>query len=952
MQILVLGPPRSGLSVATRLIQMMGAHAVDESNSFGKVNALANAGDSATLKDFSDLNDRLLKSAGFSWAKISGYDRAMFDDRRFESFRAEARDILTRFEASRPPVLAEPRNCLLMPFWRTCMDSPICVHVVRSSIQVAQSLHAQYTFPISFGIALWEAYTVEALHGAVGLPSVLVSHQDLMEYPVATVGKLFNDLAALGVLDLTLPPKAQIEALIDPEKMQARGDETLQAQFANVAQANLFEELQSGVALALDPPAELSSGAREALLQYETVFGRDERDEAHRTEAEIHGENARLRKREELLEEEIRATRKMMFGHEHDIADLMAWVGRLRSDVDFMENSRRWKIGDAIGRLAETFQAIPTPPLRAQDEARQVGEMYDRWSAPATMRRHESKAAIRLIRIQAKKLKAEAQAAMPIAKTPESPQSPTQTVFHELIAGVLAQNPAEEFRNVYAASEDGYAKRISESSIEPDAPLVSIVMLARDVAENLNRSMRSVTDQTYTNWELLVCDHANLAGGESLVRSFQDPRIKYFSIDHRDHASARNQGLQKANGPLIAYLDSGNVWHPGYLAMMVPALAEASGRYSAFSKHLDVAVTGDRYRVKYFEDVAFDYEDFSEEDFVALNSFVHRRELFDAFGAEVEALEGAQDWALALKYTFLQDPILVDLFLGLHYRNVSQEQIAETHAGELLDGDQARPNLEALYEHGLQPLPSSGQPAKVTILAGDVDGDSFSKARNLAKAISPDFDVQLIGFNFATKEATVSIPVDDDPDIDAIYLAGSEFPGFHKSMAKALARIRGDIIYCVEPKLPSLGLALLANTHTGVPVILDAEQSELSPSGEDGFESNGGIDLRSIDCADPELLGPCGPAWERVMNSFALRSSIHNFPDSTDESRFESERERKVYLRQFSYHAARDKFRLLAETAQQETGRRPEAEKFAEFYARFYEATKAKDEMAAHEVAH
>jgi glycosyltransferase involved in cell wall biosynthesis len=80
----------------------------------------------------------------------------------------------------------------------------------------------------------------------------------------------------------------------------------------------------------------------------------------------------------------------------------------------------------------------------------------------------------------------------------------------------------------------------------------------------LRKAIDSVIAQRYPNWELVVVDDGSDAG-KSVVADVDDERITYVSIPHGGPCRARNEGLDRASGELIAYLDDDNVLHPGWL---------------------------------------------------------------------------------------------------------------------------------------------------------------------------------------------------------------------------------------------------------------------------------------------------------------------------------------------------------------------------------------------------
>ena len=94
-------------------------------------------------------------------------------------------------------------------------------------------------------------------------------------------------------------------------------------------------------------------------------------------------------------------------------------------------------------------------------------------------------------------------------------------------------------------------------------PLVSIIMPAFNSSRFIAKSIDSVHNQTYQDWELLVVDDASTDDTPSIVRHFQsrDARIKLIRLEENSGAAkARNTALEEAKGRYFAFLDSDDLW--------------------------------------------------------------------------------------------------------------------------------------------------------------------------------------------------------------------------------------------------------------------------------------------------------------------------------------------------------------------------------------------------------
>ncbi len=96
-----------------------------------------------------------------------------------------------------------------------------------------------------------------------------------------------------------------------------------------------------------------------------------------------------------------------------------------------------------------------------------------------------------------------------------------------------------------------------------DMGLVSIVMPNYNCEKYIKKTIQSVLDQTYQNWELLFVDDCSTDSSIEIAKSFGDERIKIFVNEKNSGAAvSRNYALREARGRWIAFLDSDDLWHP------------------------------------------------------------------------------------------------------------------------------------------------------------------------------------------------------------------------------------------------------------------------------------------------------------------------------------------------------------------------------------------------------
>jgi len=104
---------------------------------------------------------------------------------------------------------------------------------------------------------------------------------------------------------------------------------------------------------------------------------------------------------------------------------------------------------------------------------------------------------------------------------------------------------------------------------------VSVIVPTYNRAHLIGETIQSVIYQTYSNWELIIVDDGSQDDTKSIIDKFADQRIHYFAIDHCGiFGKVRNAGMQRANGDLIAFLDSDDLWKPDKLSFQLSLLKQ------------------------------------------------------------------------------------------------------------------------------------------------------------------------------------------------------------------------------------------------------------------------------------------------------------------------------------------------------------------------------------------
>jgi len=184
-----------------------------------------------------------------------------------------------------------------------------------------------------------------------------------------------------------------------------------------------------------------------------------------------------------------------------------------------------------------------------------------------------------------------------------------------------------------------------------DGPRVSVIMPCRNGLPFLTDALRSLQAQTYENWELLFVDGASTDGSVEAVRArFPDARI-LAAPDVPPPGAARNRAAEIAEGSLLAFLDSDDLWHPQKLARQVEFLA-GCGADLVYSDCQVVDRDGHAlglYLSRHEPARGEVFEALLSGNFVPLPTILVTRELFERSGGFSEHLRSAGDYDWLLR---------------------------------------------------------------------------------------------------------------------------------------------------------------------------------------------------------------------------------------------------------------------------------------------------------------
>lgn len=100
-----------------------------------------------------------------------------------------------------------------------------------------------------------------------------------------------------------------------------------------------------------------------------------------------------------------------------------------------------------------------------------------------------------------------------------------------------------------------------------NCPLISVIVPAYNAQEYIEDCIKSVIDQTYSSWELIIIDDGSIDETMNICMRYteQDSRIFLSHQNNKGVSAARNAGIQFSNGEYIAFLDADDLLPPNSL---------------------------------------------------------------------------------------------------------------------------------------------------------------------------------------------------------------------------------------------------------------------------------------------------------------------------------------------------------------------------------------------------
>ncbi|RYY06141.1 MAG: glycosyltransferase [Sphingobacteriaceae bacterium] len=178
-----------------------------------------------------------------------------------------------------------------------------------------------------------------------------------------------------------------------------------------------------------------------------------------------------------------------------------------------------------------------------------------------------------------------------------------------------------------------------------DKPLLSVITVVFNNVKDIERTMLSVLNQTYSNIEYLIIDGSSTDGTLKIIEKYRSKLAVFISEKDNGIYDAMNKGLAKATGDYIIFMNSGDEFYEKDTVKTVFASSYGADIYYGETEMIsqNLQSLGQR-RHKVPED--FTWKDFKYGMSISHQAIFIRRKLAESYDLKYQ-LSSDIDWILS-----------------------------------------------------------------------------------------------------------------------------------------------------------------------------------------------------------------------------------------------------------------------------------------------------------------
>lgn len=184
-------------------------------------------------------------------------------------------------------------------------------------------------------------------------------------------------------------------------------------------------------------------------------------------------------------------------------------------------------------------------------------------------------------------------------------------------------------------------------NMEKDTPLVSIILPCYFQGEYLADALKSLLNQTYTNWEAIIINDGSNDSTEEVAKAFcnNDNRFHYFYQENKGVSSARNNAVNHSSGSFIVPLDPDDTIEPTFIEKCLNIFKRNPEMTLVYAQvHLFGTQNKDWHLHPYRN-----YTELLAANHIVCTSMFRKKDFLQIGGYDEQMLTGLEDWEFYIR---------------------------------------------------------------------------------------------------------------------------------------------------------------------------------------------------------------------------------------------------------------------------------------------------------------
>lgn len=305
----------------------------------------------------------------------------------------------------------------------------------------------------------------------------------------------------------------------------------------------------------------------------------------------------------------------------------------------------------------------------------------------------------------------------------------------------------------------------------------SVVVPLYNKASHIENTIKSVLDQTFTDFEIIIINDDSTDESEAVARRFTDKRIQIFHQKNQGVSVARNFGIEKSKGKLIAFLDADDYWFPNHLKELA-SLYHNFPNCGIYCSRYNIKTAKNHFQIPYYKGIQQSFSGIVKDYFASnmpfritwTSSLAIPKEILESFEGFTPGVTNGQDLELWTKIG-VEYPVAITNTITAIYNNDISESLAKRNIASmtLMDFEQFKiaekenPSLKKFLnvyriEYGFKYY-VSGDKDKSLFYLKDVDKQSISLKIRLLLKLPPVSLRLFLGLNKRLKRIGINFSV-------------------------------------------------------------------------------------------------------------------------------------------------------------------------------------------------